>query len=168
MEYNSVQIPLSADLLAQLHGLTGACQVQVALNVATGSAPFVLDKMGFVANAGAVMPSSSSSAVESSSSQGSSSTSVGASFQCTGMCSAAVVASTSNRTYTLNSTGDVWYVLDRVPAGWQGSEMAGRTVKVNGVAVAIGKTNWPAASDGKWYVHFSAGTHSWASWSWWP
>jgi hypothetical protein len=168
MEYNSVQIPLSADLLAQLHGLTGSCQVQVALNVASGSAPFVLDKMGFVANAGASLPSSSSSATGSSSSQGNSGTGAGASFQCTGMCAAAVAASTANQTYTLGSTGDVWYVMDRIPAGWQGSEMAGRTLEVNGVAVAMGATGWPAASGAKWYVHFSAGTHSWASWSWWP
>ena len=80
----------------------------------------------------------------------------------------AVTAMNPYSTYTLGTTSEAWYVLEQAPAGWQGSEMAGRTVEVNGVVVALGQSSLPASINGKWYFHFTAGEHSWASWSWWP
>jgi hypothetical protein len=167
-EYNSVVFDISPENVARLKQSVVGCRVNVDLNVTNGPAPFLLDKMGFVHATGVEVsvptePPSSSSAGSTSSS--SSSPQV---FSCTGMCASAVPASNPYGAYTLGTTGEAWYVLDRPIAGWQGSEMAGRTVEVNGIAVSLGQKPLPAAIDGKWYVRFSTGTHSWASFSWWP
>ena len=121
--------------------------------------------MGFVYATGEVVDLSSSSTGASSSSGSGDGT--GASFVCSGMCAVATASNTANQTLTLGTTGEAWYVLTKLPVGWQGSEMAGRTIDVNGIRVALGGGLPAAAKDGKWYFRFSAGSHSWASWSWW-
>jgi len=169
-EYNGVQFDVPTATVAKLKNSVGGCQFSVDLNVNNGPAPFLLDKMGFVqASTGTSSSSntSSSSGEASSSSTQPSSSSQGSSFVCTGMCLGATVADVPTQAYTLNTTGDAWFVLSQSASGWQGSEMAGRTVEVNGVAVTLGQSTLPPASGGKWYFHFSSGDHSWASWSWW-
>jgi hypothetical protein len=159
-EFNSVVFDLSAETVARLKANAGGCTFQYSLNVNNGSGQWFFDKMGFINAPGVVkgtpVPPTSGSTPPTSG------------FTCTGGCLSAIIASNPYQTYTLATTGEAWYVLNQAPKGWQGSEMAGRTASVNGVSVVLGANSLPAAVNGKWYFKFSAGQHSWASWSWWP
>ena len=171
-EFNSVVFDLPAETIAALKKVAGGCTFKYSLNVNNGSGNWLFDNMGFINDAGVakidpVAPvSSSSSSSVSNSSSSSSSTPVGG-FTCTGNCLSAISANNPYQTYTLGTVGETWYVLNKAPSGWQGSEMAGRTVSVNGVDIAFG-ASLPAAVNGLWYIKFSAGQNTWASWSWWP
>lgn len=172
MEYNTVRFEIPATLLPRIKSSIGGCRFFVDMNVTNGPAPFILDKMGFVHPDGEVVvipaePPASSSSSNAGSSSSSSPSSSSAGFACTAMCADAIIATTQYNPYSLGTTSEVWYVMNRIPQGWQANEMAGRTISVNGVTVTAGQTNWPAAVNGKWYIQFSPGAHSWASWSWW-
>lgn len=65
------------------------------------------------------------------------------------------------------TTGEVWYSATSDLTGWQASQIAGRTIEVNGVPVSPGQMPLPPPVDGLYIFHFSAGSNSWASWSWW-
>jgi hypothetical protein len=168
-EYNGIQFEIPAAILLRLQQSIGGCHFLLDLNVTNGPAPFLLDKMGFVHSSGEVITdpieptTSSSSTASSSSSHGS-----GSSFVCSGMCAGALPALQPYQTNNLGTTGEVWFVTETLPRGWQASEMANRTIEVNGIAMSFGQTPLPPSTNGKWYFHFSPGTHSWASWSWWP
>lgn len=68
---------------------------------------------------------------------------------------------------SFETTGEKWFTVSEAPYGWQASEVTGRTIRVNGVVVTPGQMPLPAAVDGKWHFHFSAGARPWASWSFW-
>jgi len=65
-------------------------------------------------------------------------------------------------------TDEKTYVVTTLIAGWQASNITGRQIYVNGVAVTPGQ--WPLpprTMDGKYYFTFSAGGLVFASWSIW-
>jgi subtilisin family serine protease len=68
---------------------------------------------------------------------------------------------------SFGTTGEVWFVITDNPVGWQASEVQGRTITVNGVQVTAGQMPLPPAIGGKRYFRFSAGSRTWASWSFW-
>jgi hypothetical protein len=91
---------------------------------------------------------------------------VGSAFVCQGNClSAQPVARYQNA--VLNTTGEKWFVVDDMILGWQASESAGRIISVNGIVLQPGQMPLPPRVNGKYYFHFSAGTYSWAAWSFW-
>jgi hypothetical protein len=87
-------------------------------------------------------------------------------FECLGACNLAT-ALTPEENAVLNTTGEKWYVVDAPIDGWQASEMAGRTIEVNGVTVISGQVPLPPPVNGKYYFRFSSGQHAWASWGFW-
>ncbi len=87
-------------------------------------------------------------------------------FVCTGACLSAQPLSPQTNA-VLNTTGERWYVVSGNVNGWQASEMAGRTIKVNGVTLNPGQMPLPAKVNGNYYFHFSSGNNDWASWSYW-
>lgn len=90
----------------------------------------------------------------------------GGAFTCSGGCSSAVPLSRHENSGAFNTTGERWFVVSQQVNGWQASNVAGRTISVNGVGVSPGQT-LPAAIDGKLYFSFSEGGVNWASWSFW-
>jgi hypothetical protein len=87
-------------------------------------------------------------------------------FVCNGACmSAEPVARYENQ--VLNTTGERWYVVEDVVAGWQASEVAGRDIYVNGVKLQPGQMPLPARVNGKYYFRFTPGLYTWASWGFW-
>jgi hypothetical protein len=84
---------------------------------------------------------------------------------CDAACQAAVIDNSCS--YTLNTTAEKWYVLERDVNGWQCSNFDGRAVQINGQAIDCGVTPLPAKIDNKYYFYISAGTFSWAAWTCW-
>jgi hypothetical protein len=68
---------------------------------------------------------------------------------------------------SFNTTGEIWFVINENPNGWQASEVQGRRIYVNGVQVTSGQMPLPAAINGRRYFRFTAGDRTWASWSFW-
>jgi hypothetical protein len=95
------------------------------------------------------------------------SVSFSADFQCTGPCSSATPIIRNQNSGSFNTLGERWFVVSESINGWQASEMTGRSIKVNGVTVTPGQMPLPPAVNGKYYFQFSAGTKTWASWSFW-
>jgi hypothetical protein len=87
-------------------------------------------------------------------------------FVCQGACLSAQPV-TRYQNAVLNTTGERWFVVSDVVLGWQASEIAGRTITVNGVALQPGQMPLPSRVNGKYYFRFSPGTFSWAAWSFW-
>jgi len=92
---------------------------------------------------------------------------VDAGFQCTGACLNATPLVRNQNSGAFGTTGERWFVVSQNINGWQASEMAGRTLRVNGVVVTAGEMPLPAALNGAYYFQFSAGNFPWASWSFW-
>jgi hypothetical protein len=93
-------------------------------------------------------------------------TAVTSGFVCQGGClSAQPVSRYQNAVF--NTTGERWFVVKDIVTGWQASEIAGRTISVNGIAVSAGQMPLPPRVNGKYYFQFSPGTYSWAAWSFW-
>lgn len=158
-EWHTVEIPLNIQALAALGGTGCDLEFGVVLNAASASEPYHFDNMRFT---GTILNS------EGAPDQGEEPpTGTDADFVCASTCLQAEAAGAPSSPMTLNTTGEKWYVLSGKPAGWQASEIAGRTLSVNGVVLPAGATFPVAAADGKWYLRFSAGEHAWASWSWW-
>jgi hypothetical protein len=65
------------------------------------------------------------------------------------------------------TTGEKWFVVSGEMNGWQASEVSGRSIMVNGVAVSPGEMPLPPLVGGKRYFQFSAGSATYASWSYW-
>ena len=86
-------------------------------------------------------------------------------FACQGACTQAAPLLRYQNSGNLGM-GERWFVVSQPVAGWQASEMSGRTIRVNGVTVAPGAP-LPPAINGKYYFSFSAGGFTWASWSFW-
>lgn len=82
-------------------------------------------------------------------------------------CYDAVPLAKHQQSGSFETTGEKWFVVTDAIYGWQASEVAGRTIRVNGVVVTPGQMPLPAPIDGKRYFHFSAGDRPWASWSFW-
>jgi hypothetical protein len=93
-------------------------------------------------------------------------TAVPSAFVCQGGCLSAQ-AVTRYQNAVLNTTGERWFVVSDPIVGWQASQTAGRTISVNGVTVQPGQMPLPPRVNGKYYFRFSAGTYSWAAWSFW-
>jgi len=74
---------------------------------------------------------------------------------------------TGNSSGNFNTTGSVCKRTSNNINGWGCSNFAGRTVKVNGVAMTCGNTPLPAKVNGYYYFDVSAGSYSWASLYWW-
>lgn len=89
------------------------------------------------------------------------------SFQCTGACLSATPLARNQSSGSFGTTAERWFVVSTNINGWQASEMAGRTIRVNGVVVTSGQMPLPPAVNGSYYFQFSAGAHTWASWSFW-
>ena len=88
-------------------------------------------------------------------------------FQCTGACLSATPLARNQNSGAFGTTGERWFVVNTTINGWQASEMAGRTIRVNGVLVTPGQMPLPPAVNGSHYFQFSAGSFDWASWSFW-
>jgi hypothetical protein len=88
-------------------------------------------------------------------------------FQCTGACLSATPLVRNQNSGPFGTTGERWFVVSQNVNGWQASEMAGRTLRVNGILVTAGQMPLPAAVDGAYYFQFSPGNFTWASWSFW-
>ncbi|HEY0466191.1 MAG TPA: carbohydrate-binding domain-containing protein, partial [Polyangiaceae bacterium] len=89
-------------------------------------------------------------------------------YQCTGGCLTATPLARNQNSGSFNTTGERWFVVSDSINGWQASEMAGRTIRVNGVVVTPGQMPLPAPVNGTtYYFNFSAGSRTWASWSFW-
>jgi hypothetical protein len=89
-------------------------------------------------------------------------------FQCTGGCLSATPLARNVNSGPFNTLGERWFVVTGPINGWQASETAGRTIRVNGVVVTPGQMPLPPAVNGTtYYFDFSAGSRSWASWSFW-
>lgn len=89
------------------------------------------------------------------------------SFQCTGACQSATPLARNQSSGAFGTTRERWFVVSTNINGWQASEMAGRTIRVNGVLVTPGQMPLPPAVNGSYYFQFSAGSFNWASWSFW-
>lgn len=87
-------------------------------------------------------------------------------FECLGACEGATPLSRYENSGAFGS-GERWFVVSQDINGWQGSQMPGRTITVNGVTMTAGEMPLPAKVDGVYYFQFSAGDFSWASWSFW-
>jgi hypothetical protein len=90
-----------------------------------------------------------------------------AGFQCTGACLSATPLARNQNSGAFGTTGERWFVVSQHINGWQASEMEGRSIRVNGILVTPGQMPPPAAANGSYYFQFSAGSFSWASWSFW-
>jgi len=90
-----------------------------------------------------------------------------AGFQRTGACRSATPLIRSQNSGPFQTTGERWFVVSQNINGWQASEMAERTLSVNGVVVTAGQMPLPATADGSYCFQFSAGDFPWASWSFW-
>jgi len=88
-------------------------------------------------------------------------------FQCTAACLNATPLVRQQNSGSFGTTGERWFVVSQNINGWQASEMAGRTIRVNGTPVTPGQMPLPAAVNGSYYFQFSAGNFDWASWSFW-
>ena len=92
----------------------------------------------------------------------------GASFECLGDCAESALALGAGMVSSnFGTNGDVWFVAEAPINGWQASNINGRTITVNGVVVSMGGPLPDPAADGKFYFHFSAGSYSYATWSYW-
>jgi len=74
---------------------------------------------------------------------------------------------TGGQSGNFNTTGSVCKRTSANIAGWGCSNLTGRTVKVNGVAVACGAALPAKTATGYYYFDVSAGAYSWASLYWW-
>jgi hypothetical protein len=165
-EFNSLTLDLSNQIVSVLSQSNINCEIGIVLNVNNGAPDFKLDNMGFINELG-VMPSENQNEDLDPNAGGSTpSGGVGANFNCIGACLGAIQVN-KYQTMNLGTTNDVWFVVDQSIAGWQASEMSGRSAMVNGIAVSFGQMPLPAAVNGKYYFHYSAGAHPWASWSMW-
>lgn len=90
-----------------------------------------------------------------------------AGFRCGGACLRATPLLRSQNSGPFQTTGEQWFVVSQNINGWQASEVAGRTIRVNGVVLAPGQMPPPATANGSYYFQFSAGSFPWASWSFW-
>lgn len=88
-------------------------------------------------------------------------------FVCTGACASATSLSRYQNSGPFGTTGERWFVVTDDINGWQASQIAGRTISVNGVVVAPGESPLPAKVGGAYYFQFSGGSFTWASWSFW-
>lgn len=88
-------------------------------------------------------------------------------FACTGACLSATPIARNQNSGPFNTLGERWFVVSDSVNGWQASEVTGRTLRVNGVPVTPGQMPLPPSSNGLYYFQFSAGTKTWASWSFW-
>jgi endoglucanase len=78
------------------------------------------------------------------------------------------ITMTSTQSGNLNTTGAACYRTNATVNGWGCSNFDGRTVKVNGTALACGAMPLPAKwSDGYYYFDISAGSYTWASFYYW-
>lgn len=156
--WHTVEIPLNVQALMALSGTGCDLEFGLVLNAASANEPYRFDNLHFT---GEELVSAEAPIVNPPS------TGTGADFVCGGPCLQAEMVGGLWVPMTLNTVNEKWYVLSQKPSGWQASEIAGRTLSVNGIALTAGSTFPSAASDGKWYLHFSAGEHTWASWSQW-
>lgn len=88
-------------------------------------------------------------------------------FICQGSCQNAIVLTNGVTSATLNTTGEVWYKVNKPINGWQVSEMDGRTISVNGTVVTSGQMPLPPSENEVYYFQFTPGSKSWTSWSFW-
>lgn len=88
-------------------------------------------------------------------------------FECVGACQSATPLSRYQNSGAFGTTGERWFVVSENISGWQASQIAGRTITVNGVTVTAGEMPLPAKVDGVYYFQFSGGNFTWASWSFW-
>lgn len=157
--WHTVEIPLNVQALAAMAGTDCDLEFGLVLNAASASGHYGFDNLRFT---GTVLNSQSDPNADEPKSPG-----TGSSFVCSGNCLDAETAGNPWTPITLNTTGEKWYVLSTKPAGWQVSELAERTISINGEILAPSDV-WPVpASDGKWYLRFSEGTKTWSSWSYW-
>lgn len=89
------------------------------------------------------------------------------SFTCTGACLSATPISRYQFSGNFNTTSEVWFVTSEVPNGWQASNVEGRQILVNGMAVTVGQIPLPAPVGGKYYFQFTSGGVAVANWSFW-
>jgi choice-of-anchor A domain-containing protein len=93
--------------------------------------------------------------------------STGASFVCTGTCLGFATLSKNQNSNNLGE-GERWFKVTDAVAGWQVSNLASRTITVNGIATTAGGTLPPRnTADNAWYFRFSAGVPAWTAWSFW-
>lgn len=157
--WHTVEIPLNVQALAALSGTDCDLEFGIVINAASAGESFRIDNLHFT---GTILNSETDSDPELPPTSG-----TGASFVCGGVCLQASAAASAWTPMTLNTLDEKWFVLNQKPSGWQASEMAGRSISANGVPLAVGADFPSAAADGKWYIRFFAGQHSWASWSQW-
>lgn len=158
-QWHTVEIPLNVQALAALGGTGCDLEIGLVLNASSANESYRFDNLRFAGNE---LASAENPAVVNPPATG-----TGAGFACAGACVLAEQAGEKGSPMTLGSEGEKWYVLPEKPQGWQASEIAGRLLSINGISVGAGDVFPAAASDEKWYLKFSAGEHSWASWSWW-
>lgn len=150
--WHTVEIPLNVQTMTALAGTACDLEFGLVLNAANANEPYRFDNLRFT---GPILNSSPPSAE------------MDSAFVCAGACLDAEVAGALWTPMTLNTTAEKWYMLSQKPSGWQASEMAGRTISINGSPLSAGAPFPAATADGKWFLRFSAGDHTWASWSWW-
>jgi hypothetical protein len=88
-------------------------------------------------------------------------------FQCTGTCLSATPIARNQNSGAFGTTGERWFVVNTNINGWQASETAGRTIRVNGVVMTSGQMPLPPAVNGSYYFQFTAGSNNWSTWSFW-
>lgn len=88
-------------------------------------------------------------------------------FVCSGACASATSLSRYVNSGPFGTTSERWFVVTDNISGWQASQVAGRTITVNGVVVTPGQLPLPAKVDGAYHFQFSGGSYTWASWSFW-
>jgi hypothetical protein len=118
-------------------------------------------------NAISVVPGGSSSSSSGSSGGSSSSGSSSSSSSSGGSSSGGTGCTTisGGQSGNFNTTGAVCYVVNSNIAGWGCSNIAGRTVTVNGTSVTCGQLPLPGSAP--YTFNFSAGSYTWASFYWW-
>jgi len=111
--------------------------------------------------------SSSSSSTSASSTTSSSSSSSSTSSGTVGAPCAGAVDIVANQNVALGTTSAACYRTNVTIAGWQCSNFDGRTVTVDGAVLACGTVPSGTWTDGYVYFAISAGTYSYASFSFW-
>ena len=110
---------------------------------------------------------SSSSSTSASSTTSSSSSSTSTSSGTVGAPCAGAVDIVANQNVALGTTSAACYRTNVTIAGWQCSNFDGRTVTVDGAVLACGTVPSGTWTDGYVYFAISAGTYSYASFSFW-
>jgi len=129
----------------------------------TGAGPSATSSSSSTGSGSTSSSSSTSASSTTSSSSSSSSTSSGT----VGAPCAGAVDIVANQNVALGTTSAACYRTNVTIAGWQCSNFDGRTVTVDGAVLACGTVPSGTWTDGYVYFAISAGTYSYASFSFW-